>query len=138
MSVQPVAAREWPRRRWRSAAALLAGVLAVVVLSLGTDQALHALDVYPPWGQPMHSTSLNLLALTYRSVYAVVGSCLAARLAPDRPMAHALALGGVGFVLSTAGAVAMWNFGPNWFPIALALTALPCAWLGGAVHRLTV
>ena len=137
MSAQMAAVREWPRG-WRSAAALLAGFLAVVVLSLGTDQVLHALDVYPPWGEPMHSTSLNLLALTYRSVYAVVGSYVAARLAPDRPMAHALALGGLGFVLSTVGAVAMWNFGPNWFPVALALTALPCAWLGGAVHRLTV
>src|SRR5262249_27011146 len=89
MSAQMAAVREWPRG-WRSAAALLPGFLAVVVLSLGTDQVLHALDVYPPWGEPMHSTSLNLLALTYRTVYAVVGSYVAARLAPDRPMAHAL------------------------------------------------
>jgi hypothetical protein len=48
---------------------------------------------------------------------------------------HALVLGVVGLALSTAGAVAMWNFGPHWYPIALALTALPCAWLGGVLYR---
>ena len=138
MSMQMASACEWPHRRWRSAVAFLAGFVAIVVLSLGTDQVLHALDIYPPWGEPMHSVSLNLLALTYRIVYGVIGSCLTARLAPDRAMAHALALGGFGFVLSTAGAIAMWDFGPNWYPLALAVTALPCAWLGGIVYRLTV
>ena len=36
------------RRRLRSAAALLLGFLAVVVLSLGTDAVLHATGVFPP------------------------------------------------------------------------------------------
>jgi hypothetical protein len=35
------------------------GIVAVYVLSLGTDQVLHMLKVYPPWGQPMYDTSLN-------------------------------------------------------------------------------
>jgi hypothetical protein len=25
--------------------------------------------------------------------------------------------------------------GPLWYPIALAVTGLPCAWLGGVLHR---
>ncbi len=46
-------------------------------------------------------------------------------------------LGVVGFVLSLIGAIAAINadLGPSWYPIALALTALPCAWLGGVMHR---
>lgn len=127
-----------PRRLLRSAAAILLGFLAVVILSLGTDQALHVLNVYPPWGEPMRDASLNLLALAYRCVYGVVGSYIAARLAPHDPMRHALALGFVGLALSLAGAVvtiAMADFGPKWYPIALVLTALPCAWLGGVLHR---
>lgn len=48
---------------------LLVGFLTVVILSLGMDQVLHALHVYPPWGQPMHHPALNLLALSYRIVY---------------------------------------------------------------------
>lgn len=126
-------------RLLRSTGAILLGFFAVVVLSLGTDQVLHALEVYPPWGQPMYDPGLNLLALAYRSVYAVVGSYIAAKFAPHNPMRHALALGVVGLVLSLVGAIAMIamaNLGPNWYPIALVLTALPCAWLGGVLHRM--
>ena len=127
-----------PRRLLRSTAAILSGFFAVVVLSLGTDQVLHVLEVYPPWGQPMYDPGLNFLALSYRIVYAVVGSYIAARLAPRNPMRHALALGVVGFVLSLAGAIAaivIAGLGPNWYPLALVVTALPCAWLGGVLHR---
>jgi hypothetical protein len=127
-----------PRRLWRSVAAVLLGFFAVVVLSLGTDQLLHVLEVYPPWGQPMYDTGDNLLALAYRCVYAIVGSYIAARFAPRNPMRHALALGVVGLTLSLAGAIAtitMMDLGPDWYPIALVLTALPCAWLGGVLHR---
>jgi hypothetical protein len=126
-----------PRRLWRSTGAVLLGLVAVVALSLGTDQVLHMLEVYPPWGQPMHDPGLNLLALAYRCVYAIVGSYIAARFAPRNPMRHALALGVVGFVVSLAGAIATipMDLGPDWYPIALVLTALPCAWLGGVLHR---
>jgi len=116
---------------------VLAGLLTVVILSLGTDLALHASGIFPPWGEPMDD-ALFLLATAYRSIYAVAGSYIAARLAPDRPMQHALALGVVGLALSTVGAVATWNagpaFGPRWYPLALVATALPCAWIGGKLH----
>jgi len=75
-----------PRRLGRSAVALLAGLVTVIALSLATDQLLHMLGVYPPWGEPMHA---------------------------------AIAL----------------NLGPAWYPIALVVTALPCGWLGGVLHR---
>ena len=48
--------------------------IPVVVLSLGTDKVLHMFQVYPPWGQTMHDPELNLLALSYRIVYTVVGA----------------------------------------------------------------
>ena len=123
-----------PRRVLRSIGAVFAGLLAVFILSLGTDVVLHAFGLFPPWGQPM-AGALFLLATAYRSVYAVAGSYIAARLAPDRPTQHALALGVVGLVLSTVGAVATWNkgpaFGPRWYPLSLIASALPCAWAGG-------
>lgn len=121
----------------RSVGAVAAGFVAVVVLSLGVDQVLHLLDVYPPWGQPMDETSDNALALSYRIVFGVLGGYLAARLAPRRPMKHALVLGGLGTVLSAVGAVAAIgaNLGPAWYPVALVVTALPGAWLGGLLDR---
>lgn len=129
----------FPRRILRSIGAVLAGLLAVFVLSLGTDVVMHATGIYPPWLQPM-SDSLFLLATAYRIVYGVLGSYIAARLAPDRPMQHALVLGVVGLALSIAGTVATWNagpeLGPKWYPLALVATALPCAWVGGKLREM--
>ncbi|MEY2511509.1 MAG: hypothetical protein QOE26_2272 [Verrucomicrobiota bacterium] len=117
----------------RSVAAIIVGFLAVVVLSLGTDQLLHILKVYPPWGDPMPQPGLNALALSYRIVFTIFGSYLAARIAPRNPMRHAMILGLIGTVFGTAGAVATipMHLGPAWYPIAIAATALPCAWIGG-------
>jgi hypothetical protein len=121
-------------RMLRGVGAVLAGVFAIFVLSLGTDVIFHALGIFPPLGQPF-SDRLCLLATAYRTVYAVVGGYITARLAPNRPMQHALVLGLVGVVLSTAGAVATWNrgpaFGPHWYPVTLILISLPGAWFGG-------
>ncbi len=121
----------------QSVLAVLAGWVAVVALSLGTDHLLQVLKVYPGWGQPSFDPWLNLLALSYRCLYAVLGSFIAARLAPRHPMQHALILGSIGFLLSLVGAaVAIQNrFGPAWYPLALAASALPCAWLGGILGR---
>jgi hypothetical protein len=51
-------------------------------------------------------------------------------------MRHALILGAIGFVLSTIGAIGAISMktGPAWYPILLALTALPSAWVGGWLH----
>jgi ethanolamine transporter EutH len=126
-----------PRRLLRSMGAVFLGFITVVVLSLVTDQVLHVLQVYPPWGQPMFDPGLNLLALSYRIVYTIAGGYITARVAPQNPMRHALALGVVGTVMGTAGAIATipMHLGPSWYPLALVVTALPCAWLGGALHR---
>ena len=128
-----------PRSRGRTAVALIAGLLVGVVLSLGTDQILHVLKVYPPWGQTM-SDGLFLLATAYRIVYTVIGSYVAARLAPDRPMWHAMVLGVVGLVVSLAGAAVTWNtqppVGPHWYALLIAAISIPCAWLGGRIREM--
>jgi len=124
-----------PRRLGRSIGALLAGFVAVVMLSLGTDFALHATGVFPALGQRM-SDALFILATAYRTLYGVVGSYVTAQLAPDRPMGHALVGGLIGVALSTLGAVVTWNkdLGPHWYPLALIVTAMPTAWLGGRLR----
>lgn len=118
----------------RSIGAVVAGVLVIFVLSIGTDVVMHATGVFPPWFKPM-STSLWLFTTGYRILYGILGGYVTARLAPDRPMGHALVLGAGGVVLSLAGVISTWSagpeFGPKWYPIALVVTALPCAWLGG-------
>jgi hypothetical protein len=121
----------------RSIWAVFAGFLAVVVLSLGTDQLLHLLQVYPPWGQPMFEPRLNALALSYRIVYTVLGYYVTARLAPYAPMKHVWILAFIGLAMGTLGAITTipMHLGPAWYPIAIAATALPCAWIAGMLYR---
>jgi len=124
------------RRTGRSVAALLAGFVVVLILSLGTDVVLHATGVFPKLGQAM-SNPLFFLATAYRSVYAIIGSYITARVAPYKPMQHALVGGLIGLVLSIVGALVTWNkpeLGPHWYPLALVVTALPCAWIGGRIR----
>jgi peptidoglycan/LPS O-acetylase OafA/YrhL len=113
---------------------VVGGIVVGVVLTLITDLVLHAMGVFPPLGQPVSDGPL-VLATAYRIVFGVLGCYVAARLAPDRPMWHALIAGFIGFLVSIAGALATWNkgpaFGPHWYPLALIVTALPCAWVGG-------
>jgi len=114
-------------RFWRSTGAVVAGFVAIVALSLGTDEVLHVLKVYPPWGQPM-TGGLFALATAYRIVYTVAGGYLTARLAPHAPVRHAFILGLVGLVPGVAGvgvAIAKPELGPLWYPVALVLTGLP-------------
>ena len=106
---------EPPKRTLRSVGAVLLGLIVIFVLSLSIDQLLHWLHVYPPWGEPMNETSDNILALSYRVAIAIFGSYLTARLAPRKPMGHAMVLGLIGLILSTFGAVAaisLGNLGP--------------------------
>ena len=139
MSATLAIAPAQPRRLGRSIAAIVIGFVVTAGLSLATDQVLHVLNVYPPWGEPMRDAGDNLLALSYRIVYAILGCWLTARLAPRRPMLHAMILGTIGFVLSILGGIVaiQQDFGPAWYPILLALTALPCAWVGGRLVRRT-
>ena len=128
-----------PRRIGRSIGAVLTGMLAGIVLSIGTDIVLHAIGVFPPWGQSMVGFEGSLLLATvYRTVYGVAGSYIAARLAPNRPMTHALVLGALGLAVSIVGAVVTWNkgpaFGPHWYPVALVVLAMPTAWAGGKLR----
>jgi len=122
--------------RLRPLGAVAAGFLSVVVLSLGTDQLLHVLDVYPPWGQPMREPSLNALALSYRLVITVFGGYVTARLSPREPMRDVWILAFIGLAMGTLGAIGSipLNLGPAWYPIAIAVTAVPCTVLGGRIR----
>jgi hypothetical protein len=127
------------RRIGRSALAVFAGILVGVVLTLATDQILHKTGVFPPWGDSMAGyEGILLLATVYRALYGVLSSYVIARLAPDRPMQHALVGGSIGLAVCILGAAMTWNkgpaFGPHWYPLALVVLALPQAWVGGKLR----
>src|SRR5438128_6168199 len=120
----------------KSIRAVVAGVLVIVGLTTVVDIVLHLAGVYPPLDQPI-GTSQALLATSYRTVISVAGAWLTARLAPSKPMKHALILGYVGVVLGLVGLVATWNkgLGPRWYPVALVVLAVPQCWVGGKIYE---
>jgi len=117
---------------WRSVWAVLAGILSAIVATTLIDVALHAARVFPPLAQPIDD-KLALLASSYRIPIGVGSAWLTARLAPSRPMRHALVLGLLGMAAAVAGVVVNWNLGlgPRWYPISLVFLAMPQSWAGG-------
>ena len=117
--------------------AVVAGVIFIIGVTTIVDIALHALGVFPPMDQPLDDR-LAALATSYRIVISVAGAWLTARLAPAKPMQHALLLGVVGTVLGLVGVVATWNrgLGPRWYPVALAVLAIPQCWVGGKLYEM--
>lgn len=124
----------------KSIGTVLAGFITVVVLSIGTDAVLEAIKFFPPQNEPGSYTQwMLLIALLYRSIYTVAGGYVAAVLAPDRPMRHAVILGILGIAAGTLGAAANWDktgASTAWYPIALVIAALPCTWLGGKLKNI--
>jgi hypothetical protein len=126
----PLAPPRGGRRVFRRIGAVLGGFFTVAALSVAADAVMHATGVFPPVPTRMEG-SLFVLAAGYRALFGVLGGYVTARLAPDRPVKHALALGLLGVVVGTAGAAAMWEYGPNWYSLAVIAIAPPTAWLGG-------
>jgi len=121
----------------RSILAVFVGFVVVLIITIGTDAILHAVHFYPPLGE-YNPGSVLIWATVYRTIYGVIGSYVTARLAPRRPMKHALIGGAIGFVLATIGAAVTWNrvpsLGPHWYSVSLIIDALPTAWLGAQLH----
>jgi hypothetical protein len=117
-------------RPLRYAGAFIVGFATVAALSVATDAILHSTGIYPTDGSVGSDANLAI-ALTYRTAFTVLGGYVAARLAPAHGLRLSVILGIVGTIAATAGAIAMWNVGHQWYPVALAALALPSTALGG-------
>jgi hypothetical protein len=119
----------------KSIGAVVAGLIFIGVTHSVIDAIVEGIGVLPK-GHLNVSAPLILFVIFYRVVFSFAGCYVTAKLAPTTPMKHALVLGGIGTVLSAAGAIvtADMNLGPAWYAWSLALIALPVAWLAGQVY----
>lgn len=127
---------EGPRRPGRS---ILAVFLGVVVNFLATplDGVLHAVGYFSSAATSLTHEQAGV-AISYRLFLAILGGAVTARLAPRRPMGHAMILAAVGTVFSTAGAVVMLgvkHYGPAWYALALIAVCFPLSWLGARIQK---
>jgi hypothetical protein len=120
----------------KSVLAVVAGVVAIIVVTTLVDVLLHAVGVFPPLDVPIDDR-LAAIATAYRIVISIAGAFLTAWMAPEKPMKHALILGVVGTFLGILGVVASVGkgLGPTWYPIALAVLAIPQCWVGGRLRE---
>lgn len=121
-----------------AALAVAAGFIVTGVLSTVTDSLMRSLHVFPPQGEVM-SDQLFVVATIYRLFFAVLGGYITAAMAPGRAFVPVLILGALGELAAFAGLVATWNagpeYGPHWYPIVLAATAMPCVLAGLVLRR---
>ena len=121
----------------KSIGAVVVGALVGILFSTGTDAVMRAMGYFTEGGRRMGNGPFAI-ATIYRVVYGIAGAYLTARLAPNRPLIHAIVLGFLGFFASIVGAAAMWNqlpaLAPKWYPLVLVVLALPTAWAGGTIR----
>jgi hypothetical protein len=120
----------------RSIAAVAIGFVFIGALAVGADMVLKSVlpGAFDASGR-VDEVPVLLLMMGYVGLFAVTGCYLAARLAPGRPMLHALVLGALGLVFNVAGTVAMWHTAPAWFHVVSLLLVMPYAWAGGRLRE---
>ena len=118
----------------RSIVAVVVGFLVIGALAFGTGRLVQA--TWPARadaaGTPT-TTLMMLVQLLYVGVYATFGCWLAGRLAPSRPMRHALVVGVLGLALNVPSALVLRDTAPAWYLAAGVLTTMLWAWLGGRI-----
>lgn len=116
----------------RSVLAVVAGFVVIGLLAFGTGSLVSGM--WPAAHDAQHNPltdAARLAQLLYVGVYAIAGCWLAGRLAPNRPMAHALAVGVLGLLLNVTSAAAVRHLHPTWYLAVGVLTTMLWAWIGG-------
>lgn len=115
---------------------IIVGIIAITILSTGTDAILEAAGFFPPPGQPFFDTKLLLIATVYRVIYQVAGCYLASMIAKDRAKTAVWILGSFGAIMWLLGTfVFMPGMGPIWYGIVGAALSIPSALIGEKLYR---
>lgn len=117
----------------RSIGAIVAGFLVTSVLALTADAVTIMLVPDMMREGRVNGPGILLVMLAYSALSAIAGGYVSARLAPTRPMLHAMILGGIALALSILATAMFWSAGPVWYHVAAVGLVLPSAWLGGTL-----
>lgn len=120
----------------RSIMAVVVGFLVIGALAFGMDAVMMKAvpDAFGP-NDEILSVPVMLFMMLYVALFAITGCYITARLAPNRPMRHALILGALGLAFNIMGSVQMWDRAPAWFHIVNILMVMPYAWMGGRIRE---
>ena len=122
----------------RIALAVFIGFVVTTALSIGTDIVLVLAGISPQSGDIMSSQPRLLFASVYRAVFGVLGAFVTALVATVHYKRAVLALGIVATLLGVLGIFAQWDKWSRataWYPISLAVLAIPYCLIGGKLYE---
>lgn len=115
----------------RSVMAVVAGFVLIGALSVGADALVHQIAPGAYEGTRLTSVPWLIATQLYVAVFATFGCYVCARLAPNRPLRHAMVLGALGLVFNLFGSFARWSDVPVWYHVVGLVMTMPYAYLGG-------
>jgi len=121
---------------WKSIGAIAAGFLLGAVLSIVADILFNSADLMNMENFKETSSGIIFVVIVYRFIFNVCGCYLTAKLAPSKPMKHALIIGVIGTVLAILGSAAMWDKAVAWYNVTVILISFPSAWLGAKLFMM--
>ena len=122
---------------FKSVGVILLAFMINGLLSVVTDFILESIGVLPDPSLGLFETWAIVLVLFYRGVYTVFAGFIVAKLAPARPLMHALVLGAMGTLITliAVNSPAFSDKAPLWFGYVLATLTIPCIWLGVEIQK---
>jgi hypothetical protein len=121
----------------RSILAIVVGFVLTGALNVGANALFAAVapELAPRPGTPTTNTGVLLVVSAYVAFFGILGCYVTARLAPSRPMLHALIMGGLALAMILATTISAWNDAPVWFNVYNLLAVMPYAWIGGRIRE---
>lgn len=121
----------------RSILAIVVGFVLTGALNVGTETVLGrvAPEMFPPPGTPSTSMTALLAICAYVALFGILGCYVTARLAPSRPLLHALIMGGLALAMFIPITISVWNDKPVWFNVYNLLAVMPYAYIGGWIRE---
>ena len=122
---------------FKSIGVIILAFMINALLSITTDFLLESIGILPKPENGLFETWAILLVLFYRAAYTILTGFIIAKLAPVKPMLHAMILGTIALII-TLPAVSNPSFAEKsemWFGYALLALIFAYLWLGVMVHR---
>lgn len=124
---------------WKSVLAVVAGVVALTVTSFAIEAAVNPILMrvlsLPDQAALARNSGVMAFTFAYSLVCVAFGGYVCARLAPTRPLRHAVAMGLVQVGMTLLAMQSMPELAPRAQWIISAILAFPAAVAGGFCHH---
>ena len=117
---------------FKSIGVILLAFITIALLSIITDFLLESIGLLPNPKKGLFDTWAIILVLVYRGIYTIFAGFIIARLAPSKPILHAIILGAIGIIITVLAIndPSVADKAPLWFGYTMAAITIPCLWLG--------